>query len=96
MIGSVTYRDEETAFAKRIQEETDIEERGMICEIKELEDHTKDSDGGSTDVAEVSWITPTLHLSTTCAPYGIPWHSWAVVSSSKHSIGYKECSWPQK
>jgi len=89
MIGSIKYKDEEAAFAKRIQEETNIEQKGMICEIKELEDHTKDPEGGSTDVAEVSWITPTLHLSTTCAPYGIPWHSWAVVSSSKHSIGYK-------
>jgi aminobenzoyl-glutamate utilization protein B len=89
MIGSIKYMDEETAFAKRIQEETDVEQKGMICEIKELEDHTKDPEGGSTDVAEVSWITPTLHLSTSCAPYGIPWHSWAVVSSSKHSIGYK-------
>ena len=45
--------------------------------------------GVKTDVAEVSWITPTLNLSTTCAPYGIPWHSWAVVASSRHSIGYK-------
>jgi aminobenzoyl-glutamate utilization protein B len=89
MIGSITYLDEEAAFAKRIQKETDIEEKGMICKINELEDHTKDPEGGSTDVAEVSWITPTLHLSTSCAPYGIPWHSWAVVSSSKHSIGYK-------
>jgi aminobenzoyl-glutamate utilization protein B len=77
MIGSITYVDEEAAFAKRIQKETNVEEKGMICVIKE------------TDVAEVSWITPTLHLSTTCAPYGIPWHSWAVVSSSKHSIGHK-------
>ncbi len=89
MIGSITYMDEEAAFAKRIQKETNIKEKGMICEINELEDHTKDPDGGSTDVAEVSWITPTLHLSTSCAPYGIPWHSWAVVSSSKHSIGHK-------
>jgi len=89
MIGSITYVDEEAAFAKRIQKETNVEEKGMICVIKELEDFTKDPEGGSTDVAEVSWITPTLHLSTTCAPYGIPWHSWAVVSSSKHSIGHK-------
>jgi aminobenzoyl-glutamate utilization protein B len=89
MIGPIKYMDEEAAFAKRIQEETNIEQKGMICEIKELEDHTKDPEGGSTDVAEVSWITPTLHLSTSCTPYGIPWHSWAVVSSSKHSIGYK-------
>ena len=89
MIGPITYMDEEVAFAKRIQKETNIEEKGIICEIKELEDPTKDPEGGSSDVAEVSWITPTLHLSTTCTPYGIPWHSWAVVTSSRHSIGYK-------
>ncbi|UCC41589.1 MAG: amidohydrolase [Candidatus Aminicenantes bacterium] len=89
MVGSIAYLDEEAAFAKRIQKETNIEQKGMVCEVNKLEDHTKDPEGGSTDVAEVSWITPTLHLSTSCAPYGIPWHSWAVVSSSKHSIGYK-------
>ncbi len=89
MIGPTTYMDEEAAFAKQIQKETDIEQKGMICEINKLENLTKDPEGGSTDVAEVSWITPTLNLSTSCAPYGIPWHSWAVVSSSKHSIGYK-------
>ena len=89
MIGSLTYMDEEVAFARRIQKETDVKEKGIISEIKELEKPTKDPEGGSTDVAEVSWITPTLNLSTTCAPYGIPWHSWAVVTSSRHSIGYK-------
>ncbi|NIO48502.1 MAG: amidohydrolase [Candidatus Aminicenantes bacterium] len=89
MIGPIKYKDEEAAFAKKIQKETDVDQKGIICEIKELEDHTKDPEGGSTDVAEVSWITPTLNLSTTCAPFGIPWHSWAVISSSKHSIGYK-------
>jgi len=89
MIGPITYMDEEVAFAKRIQKETNIEEKGIICEIKKLEDPTKDPEGGSSDVAEVSWITPTLHLSTTCTPHGIPWHSWAVVTSSRHSIGYK-------
>jgi aminobenzoyl-glutamate utilization protein B len=88
-IGSLTYTDKEAAFARKIQKETSVEEKGMICDIKELDDHTKDPEGGSTDVAEVSWITPTLHLSVTCAPYGIPWHGWAVVSSSKHSVGYK-------
>jgi aminobenzoyl-glutamate utilization protein B len=40
-------------------------------------------------VAEVSWITPTLQISTTCAPYGVPWHSWTIVASSRHSIGHK-------
>ena len=73
----------------RIQRETGVEEKGMVADIEELKQPEKYPEGGSTDVAEVSWITPTIHISTTCAPYGIPWHSWAVVASSKHPIGYK-------
>ncbi len=89
MIGPIKYTQEEAAYAKRIQRETETEEKGMVCEIKELERLVKDPEGGSTDVAEVSWITPTLHISTTCAPFGVPWHSWAIVASSRHSIGHK-------
>jgi aminobenzoyl-glutamate utilization protein B len=88
-IGPMTYTAEEIAYAKRIQKESGVEEKGMVSDINPLKETPKDPEGGSTDVAEVSWITPTLHLSTTCAPFGIPWHSWAVVSSSKHPIGYK-------
>jgi aminobenzoyl-glutamate utilization protein B len=89
MIGAPTYTDEEIDYARRIQKEADVEEKGMRSEIEKLKEPPKDPVGGSTDVAEVSWIVPTLHLSTACAPYGIPWHSWAVVASSKHPIGYK-------
>jgi aminobenzoyl-glutamate utilization protein B len=89
MIGPLAYTDEEVDYATRIQKEAGVEEKGMLSEIEELKEPPKDPVGGSTDVAEVSWIAPTLHLSTACAPYGVPWHSWAVVASSKHPIGYK-------
>jgi aminobenzoyl-glutamate utilization protein B len=88
-IGEISYTEEEIEFAKKIQKETDVEEIGMVATIEKLKEPEKYPEGGSTDVAEVSWITPTIHLSTACAPHGIPWHSWAVVSSSKHPIGYK-------
>lgn len=89
MIGPIDYTEEEIAYAKRIQKETETEELGLVFKIKELEQPSEDPEGGSTDVAEVSWIAPTLHISITCAPYGIPWHSWAVVSSSRHAMGHK-------
>lgn len=89
MIGPLTYTDDEVDYARRIQKEAGVGEKGMCSEIEKLKEPPKDPIGGSTDVAEVSWITPTIHLSTACAPYGIPWHSWAVVASSKHAIGYK-------
>ena len=44
---------------------------------------------GSTEVADVSWITPTGQLSTTCWPLGTPAHSWQTVASSGSSIGSK-------
>jgi aminobenzoyl-glutamate utilization protein B len=88
-IGPITYTEDEIQYARKIQKETEVEETGMVATIEELKEPPKYPEGGSTDVAEVSWITPTVHLSTTCAPYGIPWHSWAVVASSKHAIGYK-------
>ena len=44
---------------------------------------------GSTEVADVSWITPTGQLTTTCWPLGTPGHSWQTVASSGSSIGAK-------
>jgi aminobenzoyl-glutamate utilization protein B len=88
-IGAITYAEDEILYAQKIQKEAQVDEKGMVATIEKLKQPEKYPEGGSTDVAEVSWITPTIHLSTTCAPYGIPWHSWAVVASSKHPIGYK-------
>jgi aminobenzoyl-glutamate utilization protein B len=44
---------------------------------------------GSTEVGDVSWITPTAQLTTTCWPLGTPGHSWQIVASSGSSIGAK-------
>ena len=43
--------------------------------------------GGSTDVAEVSWITPTVEATSACFPADIPGHSWGIVAASGHSLG---------
>jgi aminobenzoyl-glutamate utilization protein B len=45
--------------------------------------------GGSTDVAEVSWITPTLEFSTACFVVGMPGHSWQHTAVSGTSIAHK-------
>ncbi len=44
---------------------------------------------GSTDVGDVSWITPLSMLSTTCFPTGAPGHSWANTAAAGTSIGHK-------
>lgn len=40
---------------------------------------------GSTDVGDVSWLTPTAQIHTATWPAGIPGHSWQVVSCGKSS-----------
>ena len=45
--------------------------------------------GGSTDVSDVSWVTPTMEFSTACNTLGTPGHSWQFVAQSGSSIGHK-------
>lgn len=45
--------------------------------------------GGSSDVGDVSWITPTAQVMTTCAPMGVQFHSWQATASFGSSIGFK-------
>jgi len=45
--------------------------------------------GGSTDVAEVSWNTPTVEFSTACFIVGSGGHSWQNTAISGTSIAHK-------
>ncbi len=44
---------------------------------------------GSTDVGDVSWVTPTGQIMTTCHAFGTPGHSWQLTAQSGMSIGHK-------
>jgi len=44
---------------------------------------------GSTDVSDVSWVTPTMEFETACAILGTPGHSWQCTAQSGMSIGHK-------
>ena len=44
---------------------------------------------GSTDVADVSWVTPLGEFSTACHTMSSPGHSWQVAATSGMSIGHK-------
>jgi aminobenzoyl-glutamate utilization protein B len=45
--------------------------------------------GGSTDVGDVSWNTPTLEFTTATGILGTPDHSWQFAALSGMSIGHK-------
>jgi len=44
---------------------------------------------GSTDVGDVSWLTPTAQFTAVTWASGSPGHSWQNVSLGRSSIGYK-------
>ncbi len=86
-LGPMRYTPEEEAFGKALQAAAGVEARGLDGSIDPLEGQEKE--GGSTDVGDVSWNVPTLHLSVATAPRGVPWHAWPVVASGGMSIGHK-------
>jgi aminobenzoyl-glutamate utilization protein B len=80
-IGAPSFNDADQEFARALQRSLDLEEKGLNTDIKPLADEPLPVSGGSTDVAEVSHITPTVGLSVTTAAAGVPWHSWATAAS---------------
>lgn len=44
---------------------------------------------GSTDVGDVSWLTPTAQIHVAAWPNGTPGHSWQIVSCDRTDIGHK-------
>lgn len=89
LVGPPPFTSEEQAFAQQLQSYLDIEEKGFDEEIGILASEPEPASGGSTDVAEVSYITPTAGFSVTTAAAGIPWHSWATTACHGTEAGVK-------
>lgn len=89
LVGPVDFTEEEQLFARKLQAFLGIEEKGYDKEIKPLKPELEPVSGGSTDVAEVSWVTPTAGFSMTTAAADIPWHSWAASACHGTSGGYR-------
>jgi aminobenzoyl-glutamate utilization protein B len=88
-LGPIEFTAEEQEFARQIQRATDVEPIGLKGSPEPLDLDPREIDGGSTDVGDVSWKVPTLHLSVTTAAAGAPWHAWPVVATGGMSIGHK-------
>ncbi len=80
-VGAPEFSEEYQAFARELQRSLGLEEEGLDTEIQPLADEPEPVTGGSTDVAEVSYIAPTVSVRVTSAAAEIPWHSWATAAS---------------
>jgi aminobenzoyl-glutamate utilization protein B len=72
-VGLPQYTEKEIAFAKSLQKEVGVKPTGMTNKIMPLPNEP--TVGGSTDVGDVSWITPTMGLLMPAAPEGIGVHT---------------------
>jgi aminobenzoyl-glutamate utilization protein B len=87
-LGPVQFTEGHEAFARELQRAMGVPAIGVDRSITPLDLEATEIEGGSTDVADVSWIVPTIDFTVAAAPADIPWHSWGVVAASGRSIGH--------
>lgn len=80
-VGPPQFSEADQTFARKMQAFLDLETSGLRDTIDHLLPAPTPADGGSSDVAEVSYIAPTVEFSVTTAAEHIPWHSWATSAS---------------
>jgi aminobenzoyl-glutamate utilization protein B len=103
-LGPVTWTEEELEFARKMNESfaPGQREAGLKAMKAPKELYTqlindtiipwRDDEppmAGSTDVGDVSWVTPTGQMGTATGVLGQPGHSWQVTACSGMSIGHK-------
>ena len=86
-LGGFSYTEEERAFAEAIQEH--LSAPRPIGSQEEVADWARTPAGGSTDVADVSWVTPTAQFRTATWVPGTPAHSWQAIAAGGTTIGLK-------
>ncbi len=84
------YTQEEYAFARELRKNNGgSDDTPPLKEgLQPLFHHTVPV-FGSTDVANVSRVVPTVTITTTCTYNGAPGHHWTVTAMSGMSIGFK-------
>jgi aminobenzoyl-glutamate utilization protein B len=89
LVGPPRFTEKEQAFGRALQKFLGKKEKGFHPTVEPLAVEPRPLEGGSTDVAEVSWITPTAGFTVATAPMDVPWHSWATTASHGTSAGQK-------
>ncbi|WP_429367674.1 amidohydrolase [Paenibacillus sp. DS2015] len=104
VIGPLQFTEEDHAFAEALVETLDPSSREtsqrMLAQFGIHENTLLPTEfirftspggsvAGSSDVGDVSWITPVGQVGTTCSAVGIPLHTWQATASFGSPIGFK-------
>ncbi len=87
-VGGYTYSASEKEFATKIQQSL----TGVVPKLEstsEIMPFQFRHIPASTDVADVSWVVPTVGLGTATWVPGTPAHSWQAVAAGGTTIGFK-------
>jgi aminobenzoyl-glutamate utilization protein B len=85
--GMPAWTGDEQEFARSCQREMNLPEHGMATAVMSLP--PEQTVGGSSDVADVSWLTPTMGIAMPTVPLHVAMHTWAVTACGGTSIGTK-------
>ena len=102
-LGTPEFSKEEKLYAKKYQDTLsrkdiesaysqagiDLVEGQVLAETVVAGDVKPVDMGGSTDVADVSWVVPTVSLWGANYAIGTPFHSWQMTAQGKSSIAIK-------
>ena len=103
LLGPPVFTNKERQYAKKMQSTmsySDIETAYLQAGISEVKDQVLAESivppnakeigmSGSTDVADVSWVVPTVQLWGANYTIGTPFHSWQMTAQGKSSIAIK-------
>jgi len=79
-VGSPQWSEDDQTFAKALQKELGQEQKGLNAKPDSLGIPPKDiarKGGGSDDIGDVSWVTPTVTIRFPSNIPGTPGHNWA-------------------
>jgi len=88
-VGGPTWTAEETTFASTLAKAVPNGGSDLTSVTRIQPYDAPDASTGSTDVADVSWVVPTVGLSTATFVPGSPGHSWENAAAAGSSIGVK-------
>lgn len=86
-VGVPTWTEDEQAFAVEGQRNAGLPQEGLATTVTPLLPEM--TFGASTDVGDVSKITPTMGFSMPTVPIGVSMHTWLATASHGTSIGHK-------
>ena len=88
-VGGVVYDDADQRFAEAIHATLPDDAPPLEAASRILPLQSSIQAGGSTDVADVSWVVPTVGLETATWVPGTAGHSWQAIAAGGTPIGEK-------